>query len=124
VPRGVPRRAGAFYRRDEGLNQRLTDAGVIAAEQECSTVFVVGSLLGVKVGAVLGTDSNIFLKSQPTMAEKEALYQQVEATTIQVAIRAVDDLHAAARLGRRSTPTAPAPPPAAPPPPRRRASGA
>jgi uridine phosphorylase len=124
VPRGVRRRARAFYRRDEGLNQRLTDAGVIAAEQECSTVFVVGSLLGVKVGAVLGTDSNIFLKSQPTMAEKEALYQQVEATTIQVAIRAVDDLHAAARLGRRSTPTDPAPPPAAPPPPRRRASGA
>jgi uridine phosphorylase len=68
---------------------------VIAAEQECSTVFVVGSLLGVKVGAVLGTDSNIFLKPQPTMAEKEALYQQVEATTIRIAIRAVDDLHAA-----------------------------
>jgi uridine phosphorylase len=86
----------AFYRRDEGLNQRLTDAGVIAAEQECSTVFVVGSLLGVKVGAVLGTDSNIWLAQQPGMAEKEALYQRVEATTIQIAIRAVDDLHAAA----------------------------
>jgi uridine phosphorylase len=93
---GIVYTRDAFYRRDEGLNQRLTDAGVIAAEQECSTVFVVGSLLGVKVGAVLGTDSNIFLKPQPTMAEKEALYQQVEATTIQIAIRAVDDLHAAA----------------------------
>jgi uridine phosphorylase len=93
---GIVYTRDAFYRRDEGLNQRLTDAGVIAAEQECSTVFVVGSLLGVQVGAVLGTDSNIFLKPQPTMAEKEALYQQVEATTIQIAIRAVDDLHAAA----------------------------
>jgi uridine phosphorylase len=92
---GIVYTRDAFYRRDEGLNQRLTDAGVIAAEQECSTVFVVGSLLGVKVGAVLGTDSNIFLKPQPTMAEKEALYQQVEATTIRIAIRAVDDLHAA-----------------------------
>jgi uridine phosphorylase len=93
---GIVYTRDAFYRRDEGLNQRLTDAGVIAAEQECSTVFVVGSLLGVQVGAVLGTDSNIFLKPQPTMAEKEALYQRVEATTIQIAIRAVDDLHAAA----------------------------
>jgi uridine phosphorylase len=93
---GIVYTRDAFYRRDEGLNQRLTDAGVIAAEQECSTVFVVGSLLGVRVGAVLGTDSNIFLKPQPTMAEKEALYQQVEATTIRIAIRAVDDLHAAA----------------------------
>ena len=93
---GIVYTRDAFYRRDHGLNQQLTEAGVIAAEQECSTVFVVGSLLGVKVGAVLGTDSNIFLDPQPTMAEKEALYRQVEATTIAIALRAVDDLHAAA----------------------------
>jgi uridine phosphorylase len=93
---GIVYTRDAFYRRDHGLNQQLTEAGVIAAEQECSTVFVVGSLLGVKVGAVLGTDSNIFLDPQPTMAEKEALYRQVEATTIEIALRAVDDLHAAA----------------------------
>lgn len=93
---GIVYTRDAFYRRDHGLNQQLTDAGVIAAEQECSTVFVVGSMRGLKVGAVLGTDSNIWLAQQPTMAEKEALYRQVEATTIQIAIRAVDDLHAAA----------------------------
>ena len=93
---GIVYTRDAFYRRDHGLNGQLTDAGMIAAEQECSTVFVVGSLLGVKVGAVLGTDSNIWLAEQPTMTEKEALYRQVEATTIQIAIRAVDDLHAAA----------------------------
>ncbi len=93
---GIVYTRDAFYRRDHGLNQQLTDAGVIAAEQECSTVFVVGSVLGVKVGAVLGTDSNIALDPQPTMAEKEALYRQVEATTIEIAIRAVDDLHATA----------------------------
>jgi uridine phosphorylase len=93
---GIVYTRDAFYRRDEGLNQRLTEAGVIAAEQECSTVFVVGSLLGVKVGAVLGTDSNIWLAEQPTPPEKEALYRQVEATTIEIALRAVDALHAAA----------------------------
>jgi len=67
----------------------------VAAEQECSTVFVVGSLRGVKVGAVLGTDSNIHLAEQPTMAEREALYREGERTTIAIAIRAVDALHAA-----------------------------
>jgi len=94
---GVVYTRDAFYRRDDGLNQRLTDAGVMAAEQECSTVFVVGSLLGVKVGAVLGTDSNIYLDPQPSREEKEALYQQVERQTIAIASRAVDLLHAGAR---------------------------
>lgn len=92
---GVVYTRDAFYRRDEGLNARLQEAGVVAAEQECSTIFVVGSLLGVKVGAVLGTDSNIWLDPQPTMAEKEALFTQVEATTITIAMAAVDALHAA-----------------------------
>lgn len=91
---GVVYTRDAFYRRDDGLNQRLTDAGVVAAEQECSTIFVVGSLLGVKVGAVLGTDSNIYLEPQPTREEKEALYRQVERSTIAIACAAVDRLHA------------------------------
>lgn len=90
---GVVYTRDAFYRRDNGLNQQLTDAGIVAAEQECSTVFVVGSLLKVKVGAVLGTDSNIYLDPQPTREEKEALYNQVERDTIAIAIDAVDRLH-------------------------------
>lgn len=92
---GVVYTRDAFYRRDDGLNKVLTDAGVLAAEQECSTVFVVGSLLKVKVGAILGTDSNIYLDPQPTREEKEALYQQVERETIAIASAAVDRLHAA-----------------------------
>ena len=90
---GVVYTRDAFYRRDDGLNKVLTDAGVVAAEQECSTVFVVGSLLGLKVGAVLGTDSNIFLDPQPTREEKEELYRRVERETIDIAIAAVDGLH-------------------------------
>ena len=84
----------AFYRRDDGLDAVLSDGNVVAAEQECASVFVVGAVRGVKVGAVLGTDSNILLPQQPTQAEKEALFQRVEATTITIAMRAVDDLHA------------------------------
>ncbi len=92
---GIVYTRDAFYRRDDGLNALLTDNNVVAAEQECATIFVVGSVRGVKVGAVLGTDSNILLPEQPTQAEKEAIFQRVEATTIQIAMRAVDDLHAA-----------------------------
>ena len=91
---GVVYTRDAFYRRDDGLNKLLTAAGVLAAEQECSTVFVVGSLLKVKVGAVLGTDSNIYLDPQPTREEKEALYRKVERETIDIAVAAVDRLHA------------------------------
>lgn len=96
---GEPAREGivytrdAFYRPDDGTNQRLTDLGIVAAEQECSTVFVVGALRGVKVGAVLGTDSNIYLKDQPTREEREALYRKVELDTIQIAIDAIDRIH-------------------------------
>lgn len=92
---GIVYTRDAFYRRDDGLNQLLTDSNVVAAEQECATVFVVGSVRGVKVGAVLGTDSNILLPEQPTQAEKEAIFQRAEATTIEIAMRAVDALHAA-----------------------------
>lgn len=99
---GEPAREGivytrdAFYRPDDGLNQRLTDIGIVAAEQECSTVFVVGALRGVKVGAVLGTDSNIFLKEQPTREEREALYRKVERETILIAMDAFDLVHSQA----------------------------
>ncbi|TVR92107.1 MAG: nucleoside phosphorylase [Trueperaceae bacterium] len=94
---GIVYTRDAFYRRDDGLNALLTASNVVAAEQECATVFVVGAVRGVKVGAVLGTDSNILLSEQPTQAEKEAIFQRAEATTIQIAMRAVDDLHAARR---------------------------
>lgn len=93
---GIVYTRDAFYRRDDGLNRRLTDARVVAAEQECATLFVVGAMLGVKVGAVLGTDSNIHLDPQPTREEKEALYREVERSTIAIACAAVDRLHAQA----------------------------
>ena len=92
---GIAYTRDAFYRRDDGTNRLLTEAGVVAAEQECATIFVVGSLRRVKVGAILGTDSNIFLDPQPTREEKERLYQQVERDTIAIAIDAVDRLHGA-----------------------------
>ena len=64
-------------------------AGVVAAEMEASTLFIVGALRGAKVGCVVATDSNIYLEEQPTLAEKEALYMEGEGMTIRTALRAV-----------------------------------
>ena len=77
------------------LGKRLTEVGVVAAEQECATLFIASSVLGLKTGAVLGTDSNIWLKEQPTLAQKEKHYQEAETRAIEVAIAAVDILHKA-----------------------------
>ena len=85
---GIGTTRSAYYARHAELNEQLRQAGVVAAEMEAATLFVVGALRGVKVGCVVATDSNIFLDKQPTLAEKEALYMQGEQMTIRTALRA------------------------------------
>ena len=71
------------------LNETLRDVQAVAvSEMECDTVFVVGAALNVRTGAVVGTDSNIYLSVQPTQAEKEALYMKSEERTIAIALKA------------------------------------
>ncbi len=91
---GIGTTRSAFYARHPELNEQLRLAGVVAAEMEASTLFVVGSLRRVKVGCVVATDSNIYLEAQPTLAEKEALYMSGETMTIRTALRAVQLLEA------------------------------
>ncbi len=86
---GIGTTRSAFYVRNSALNEQLQRAGVVAAEMEASTLFIVGSLRRAKVGCIVATDSNIFLDKQPTLAEKEALYLQGEHMTIRTALRAV-----------------------------------
>ncbi|UCH24355.1 MAG: nucleoside phosphorylase [Trueperaceae bacterium] len=93
VHSGIVFTRDAFYQQDRALNQQLTEAGVVASEMECATLFVAGSVLRVKVGAVLGTDSNIWLKEQPSPAQKQELYMLAEPRAIAVAVDAVDLLH-------------------------------
>ena len=86
---GVSLSRDAFYRQDQHLNGMLRDVQAVAvSEMECDTVFVVGAALNVRTGAVVGTDSNIYLAVQPTQAEKEALYMQSEERTIAIALKA------------------------------------
>lgn len=86
--RGIGATRSAFYARNPELNEQLRRAGVVAAEMEAATLFIVGALRRAKVGCVVATDSNIYLDEQPTLAEKEALYMQGEAMTIRTALRA------------------------------------
>ena len=86
---GIGTTRDAFYVRDQALNDQLREAGVVAAEMEAATLFVAGSVRGVRVGCIVATDSNIWLPEQPTLAEKEALYFEGEKKTIATALRAI-----------------------------------
>ncbi len=79
----------AYYVQDKKLNSLLTDCGIKAAEQEAAVLFIVGSVRGVKTGAVVSTDSNIWLEKQPTLKEKEELFFKGEKIAIQAALDAV-----------------------------------
>ena len=83
----------AYYVQDRELNQLLTDSGVLAAEQEAATLFIVGSVRGVKTGVIVSTDSNIWLEKQPTLAEKEGLFFKGERIAIHAALDAAVLLH-------------------------------
>ena len=86
---GVSLSRDAFYRQDTALNELLRPVRAVAvSEMECDTVFVVGAALNVRTGAVVGTDSNIYLPVQPSREEKEALYMQSEKQTIAIALKA------------------------------------
>ncbi len=93
VRRGISFTRDAYYVRDDQLARQLTDAGVVCSEQECATLFVVASIRKARAGAVVGTDSNIWLKEQPSLREKEALFSVAERAVIEIALEAVRLLH-------------------------------
>ena len=83
----------AFYRQDTGLNEILRPVRAVAvSEMECDTVFVVAAALNKKAGAVVGTDSNLYLPVQPPREEKERLYMESEKRTIAIALEAAKAL--------------------------------
>lgn len=87
---GIGYTRDAYYAQDQQLNLRLKEAGVVAAEQEAATLFIVGTVRGVKTGTIVSTDSNIWLDPQPSLEEKERLFAVGEKRTITAALRAVE----------------------------------
>ncbi len=92
---GVGYTRDAYYVQDRELNALLTRSGVKAAEQEAATLFIIGAVRGVKTGAIVATDSNIWLEKQPTLAEKDRLFAIGERVVIAAALDAVVALYAA-----------------------------
>lgn len=90
---GIGYSRDAYYVQDQALNRLLTESGVKAAEQEAAMLFIIGSVRGVKTGAVVSTDSNIWLEAQPSLAEKERLFMRGEKLAIQAALDAVVALY-------------------------------
>jgi uridine phosphorylase len=92
---GVATSRDAFYRKDTALADLLTREGhIVAAEQECATVFIVAHVRRARAGAVLAIDSNI-LRERLSPEQTAARFRAAEAAAIEVAIEA------ARRLGRR-----------------------
>ncbi len=89
---GVSYSRDAFYVQNPELNELFKDTDVTVSEMECATVFAVGSKRNLRTGAIVGTDSNIFLKQQLPLEEKERLYYAAEKNTIAIAIAAVVEL--------------------------------
>lgn len=85
---GVGFTRDAYYVQNPELNQLLMDCDVKAAEQEAAVLFIVGSVRHVKTGAIVSTDSNIWLEEQPSLAEKEALFLLGEKKAITAALEA------------------------------------
>lgn len=79
----------AYYMQNQRLNELLMDTDVAVSEMECATAFIVGSKRRLRVGALVGTDSNIIKKKQLTLEEKDRLYMQAEKNTIAIAVNAI-----------------------------------
>ncbi len=86
---GICTSRDAFYRKDAALADLLREhGGVVAAEQECATVFIVSTVRRVRAGAVLATDSNIWLpRLEPE--EQRRRFKEAESRAIEVALDAV-----------------------------------
>ena len=86
---GVATSRDAFYRKDAALADLLTTQGhIVAAEQECATVFIVAQVRQASAGAVLAIDSNV-LREKPAPDEVERRFKAAESAAIDVALDAV-----------------------------------
>ena len=86
---GIGATRDAFYRVDMDEAERFARAGVIAAEMEAATLFIVGAFRRVRVGCIAAPDANRWLAVQPTPEERRALFAQGEPQMIAIALRAV-----------------------------------
>lgn len=69
----------------------LSQANVMAVEMECSALFIIGSLRGVKTGAILAVDGNVLAKreSMDSYAPHRPIVSQAVEAEIKIALEAL-----------------------------------
>ncbi|MEJ2747950.1 MAG: nucleoside phosphorylase [Anaerolineae bacterium] len=73
------------------IYQTLSHANVAAVEMECSVLFIIGSLRGVKTGAILTVDGNVLGEGETmdTFDPGQAVVGTAVEDAIQIALRAL-----------------------------------
>jgi uridine phosphorylase len=56
---GIVLNADAFYGGNNGATVRFGEANVLSIEMECSTIFTLAGLKGLRSGAIMAVDSNL-----------------------------------------------------------------
>jgi uridine phosphorylase len=99
VPEGIVFARDNFYRGVElphlASYQTMSQANVLAVEMECAALFIVGSLRGIRTGAILTVDGNPLATGQEDMESYQPQRQQVRVA-VEMAIQAA--LNALSRL--------------------------
>jgi uridine phosphorylase len=79
----------AFYRKDRAFRERLAEAGVLCADMECDTLFVVAMAHGWRAGTLFASDGTA---KERKPAWGEAAYRVGEENAIQIAIMAMKQI--------------------------------
>ena len=88
VHKGIVLSTDLFYpHKILGSNMKLwQESGVVAVEMECSILFVIASLHGIKSGAILAIDGNPLAKNDEEMSEYNP-YRSVVKETVDIALK-------------------------------------
>ena len=88
VHKGIVLSTDLFYpHKILGSNMKLwQESGVVAVEMECSILFVIASLYGIKSGAILAIDGNPLAKNDEEMSDYNP-YRSVVKETVDIALK-------------------------------------
>jgi len=76
----------AFYRKDHGFRERLAKAGVLSADMESDTLFIIATLRGWRAGALFASDGTA--KERKPVWGEEAFHKGQE-NAIRIAMEAM-----------------------------------
>jgi len=91
VHRGIVWTHDSLFMESKKRVEFWRSTGAISTEMECSAVFTIGKLRGLKAGAILAVDGNLVKKKQFGATGTEILVKAIE-NEIQIALEAIVEL--------------------------------